>query len=580
MLGQRAPQINLFNTANRLGGKAVDKMGFYADLARNGPEIFRDEDFAELYCADNGRPSAPPSLLAMARLLQHYEGISDAEVIERCRYDLRWKVALDLPLTTDTPFVKSTYQAFRVRLTLHEKEGLVFERSVGYAGTKGLLPKEIRAALDSSPVRGRGAVKDTYNLLSDAIVGVLRALAHARKLSAKALALEVGLERHVDAPSIKGSVEVDWSNPAAVSEFLKELLADCDKVLAAAAQSGLQGAPVELLQKIIDQDVDRGDDQKPAEIRKGVAPGRTPSVSDPDMRHGCKSSGAKYNGHKVHVAVDIDSGIITAVIMDEPGKADGAQVEALLEQTKKNTGREIDIALGDCGYSTREAAEQAARAGVELHTKMPGHRKGYYGPGDFEVSEDLRTAYCPADLESARRSSRNAKDGQPAQVRHTWNPAFCGACPLKAGCTSGKSRTLSVPEDFHERRRREQYARSPEGRQELRQRVGVEHAIGRVKNLGAGKSRYFGRSKTQSQWFWTVAVANLSLIFAFMARGAGIFCVLWVVYAFQTAITRLSRLKSTLSGYFLVMTEKPAAKRLVLVPAGAASQKGGFRRGL
>jgi hypothetical protein len=39
----------------------------------------------------------------------------------------------------------------------------------------------------------------------------------------------------------------------------------------------------------------------------------------------------------------------------------------------------------------------------------------------------------------------------------------------------------------------------------------VEHAIGRIKYLGAGTARYFGRTKTKAQWLWTAAVVNLSL---------------------------------------------------------------------
>ena len=514
MLGRRDPQTNFLNAATQLGSEALEQMGFYAHLARNGHKVFRDEDFAAVYCADNGRPSAPPSLLAMARLLQHYEGISDATVIDRCRYDLRWKVVFDLdPLSTETPFVKSTFQLFRARLTLHEKEGAVFARSVEIARDAGLLPKRLRLALDSSPVRGRGAVKDTYNLLSDAIVEILRAIARARETSPKEVAREAGLERHFESPSIKGSEEVNWSDPDAVSKFLGGLVADCDTALALADQVEVTGADVDLLRKIIDQDVDRGDDQTPAKIRQGVAKDRSPSVSDPDMRHGCKSSGAKYNGHKAHVAVDIDSGIITAVDMGAPGKADGAYVKTLIEQTKEVSGCEVDLALGDCAYSTREALGQAEQAGVELHTKMPGHRSGLFAPGDFAVSEDRKTARCPAGHESSRKTHNKATDSQPSAIRHQWSEQLCGSCPLKDRCTKGKSRNLSVPENFHDRRERERYAQSSQGHQELRERVSVEHAIGRLKNRGARAARCFGRLKTRNQWLWTSAVANLCLVF-------------------------------------------------------------------
>jgi hypothetical protein len=100
MLGERDPQRPLFSAATQLGPKTVGALGFYGKLASEGHRLFRDADFAGAYCTDNGRPSVPPSVLALARLLQHYDGVSDAEVVERCQYDLRWKVALDLELAS------------------------------------------------------------------------------------------------------------------------------------------------------------------------------------------------------------------------------------------------------------------------------------------------------------------------------------------------------------------------------------------------------------------------------------------------------------------------------------------------
>jgi len=512
MLGRRDPQLSVFRARTQLGPQAIEQMGLYAHLSTEGFQIFHDDDFADAYCLDNGRPSAPPSVLAVARLLQHYERISDAEVIERCRYDLRWKLALDRdPLSVDAPFAKSTFQSFRARLTLHEQEGLVFEKSVAAAREAGLLPDHMKVALDSSPVRGRGAVKDTFNLLSDAIVGVLRAVAGACEKSPKELAQEAGLERHLEAPSIKGSEEVEWSDSASVSGFLKGLLEDCDRTVALAEQAEISIPAVALLENIIAQDIDRGDEQTAPQIRQGVAKDRTPSVSDPEIRHGRKSSGKTYTGHKAHVAVEVSRGVITAVDVAAPGQADGAQVRSLLDETSRVTGCEVDAALGDSAYSSRKAQQQAQEAGVDLRTKMPSHRRDFYGPGEFEVSEDGRTARCPAGHPSVRQARHRPKDSVP-ELRHFWSEELCGSCPLKAFCTTGRLRSLGVPEDFHERRRRERYAASPEGRRELRQRVVVEHAIGRMKNLGAGAARYFGHTKTRGQWLWTAAVANFSLV--------------------------------------------------------------------
>lgn len=67
-------------------------------LAEHGDRIVRDEDFAECYSERQGRPSIPPSLLAKVLLLAYRDGISDERAMEALRFDLRWKVALDLPV--------------------------------------------------------------------------------------------------------------------------------------------------------------------------------------------------------------------------------------------------------------------------------------------------------------------------------------------------------------------------------------------------------------------------------------------------------------------------------------------------
>ena len=49
-----------------------------------------------------------------------------------------------------------------------------------------------------------------------------------------------------------------------------------------------------------------------------MTPGRTVSVHDPESRHGHKSNGKVYTGHKAHVAVDTDSGVVTATTVTAP----------------------------------------------------------------------------------------------------------------------------------------------------------------------------------------------------------------------------------------------------------------------
>ena len=78
----------------------------------------------------------------------------------------------------DRPFAKSTLQVFRAQLILHDRVREVFESSLRFARESGYLKRRsMKVALDTTNILGRGAVRDTYNLLADGTVKLLRALA-------------------------------------------------------------------------------------------------------------------------------------------------------------------------------------------------------------------------------------------------------------------------------------------------------------------------------------------------------------------------------------------------------------------
>ena len=191
MLCKRSAQLGMFE-ADHLYLSHVGEDTFYGFLARHRGKLFRDEDFAEFYSPDWGRPSVPPSLLATALLLQTHDRVSDEEAKARADYDLRWKVALGVEVDA-RPFAKSTLQLFRAQLVLKEKMQAVFQRSLEYALESGYLKRrKLRAALDTTYILGRGAVKDTCNLLADSMRQLLRALAQAEGCEWEAWATERG----------------------------------------------------------------------------------------------------------------------------------------------------------------------------------------------------------------------------------------------------------------------------------------------------------------------------------------------------------------------------------------------------
>ncbi len=106
-------------------GNVVPRDSFYGLLAEHGDRIVPDEDFVACYSERRGRPAIPPSLLAKILLLAYRCGLSDRQAMEAVRFDLRWKVALGLPLDHEG-FHPTSLVKFRARLLLHGKERVVF----------------------------------------------------------------------------------------------------------------------------------------------------------------------------------------------------------------------------------------------------------------------------------------------------------------------------------------------------------------------------------------------------------------------------------------------------------------------
>ena len=229
MLGKRSRLLGLFEADNQY----LDYVGqdsFYGFLARQRGKLFRDEDFAEFYCPDNGRPSVPPSLLANALLLQTHDKVSDEEAKARADYDLRWKVAQGIKVD-ERPFAKSTLQLFRAQLILKEKMRAVFTRSLELAKQSGYLKeRRLKVLLDTSYILGRGAVKDTYNLLGDGIQQLCRALAVVEGQE-----LEYWVQAHqfqsYFGASLKGEAEVDWDGEQTRQVFLEGIVADAQRLM-------------------------------------------------------------------------------------------------------------------------------------------------------------------------------------------------------------------------------------------------------------------------------------------------------------------------------------------------------------
>jgi transposase len=478
-------------------------------------DLFQDDDLKALFCADNGRPSLPPSLMSGVLLLQFHDDVSDAEAVERCKYDIRWKVALNLPL--DFPgFDPSSLSYFRSRLTQHHQERYAFDRLLKVGRAAGFIPDRVTLLTDTTWAQGAGAVQDTYTLLRKGIRKLLQQLGYAvpGKRHGLADAAQRLIATYLEADR---KADIDWADPAARAAQLQALVADVDAALELALAQ-IDDPEVRatgwLLTKILGDDLTL-DAQGAAQIGQGTAPDRIISITDLEMRHGRKSAAHRFDGFKVAVSTELDSELILDIAdVPAPG-SDGEHLLPTIMRVEAHADVIVARVMGDGAYgSGKNRAACANYPGHPVDLLAPVER-----PADpavhksaFQIDLAAQTATCPQGQTVAGTTA--TVHGESVLQFH-FARAACETCPLFARCVRSKKygRTVTVDayESYRQAARRQQETAEFKALYPLRSRV--ERKQAELVGHGLRETRYLGRAKRRLQRLWTAAAVNLKRLF-------------------------------------------------------------------
>ncbi len=148
MVGRDLPQHSFLDAA-WAANPLLKRDDFHGTLFRGGPELYPDDFFTECYTVNNDRPSVPASRMMKLVLLQHWEGLSDRQALDRMAFDLRWKAVLGMEVG-EPAVAQSTLVEFRAQLQVHDKMEEAFERFLERAVEGGLLDRREAQVLDST----------------------------------------------------------------------------------------------------------------------------------------------------------------------------------------------------------------------------------------------------------------------------------------------------------------------------------------------------------------------------------------------------------------------------------------------
>jgi hypothetical protein len=426
--------------------------------------------------------------------------------MDALRFDLRWKIALDLPL--DHPgFHSTSLVRFRARLLLNGKERLVFERSLELASELGLIAGQAEQILDSTPMLGAAAVQDTATLVRSAVRKLIDAVKGADPEAADGLAS--GLRFDYAEPGRKPAG--DWQERAARMELLGEVALDATRALGAVEQDERLiadervAAAARLLREIVGQEFEPADDELPRP--RGRRGRQIVSAEDPEMRHGRTSAARPFTGYKLHAAADAQAPLITSIALS-PGNEHDGQHAAMLIDAQPAARRPARV-IGDTAYGNIEAREQLEQRKVAVLAPVHSSsaKDGAIAKDEFQIDLEADTVTCPQGKTAPIYKPRQNRQSDTRIARFK----DCAACPLRERCAPTGRRDIRIRRREDLRQAALEELSDPAERDHLKRvRPRIERLLALIVHRYRGrKSRYLGARKSTLQALWTAVLVNL-----------------------------------------------------------------------
>jgi hypothetical protein len=294
-----------------------------------------------------------------------------------------------------------------------------------------------------------------------------------------------------------------WDDPTDIERVVTELVWDAIELIIGCENLELtdeQADAVGMLGLVARQDVEPGDKPGTWRIAQRTAPDRMVSVVDPQSRHVHKTTSNYRDGFKGHVAVEPDTGIITATDLTAGNVGDAQAAPGLIQD--EEPGIEV---LGDSAYGAGEFRDHLDQRDMSATIK-PGPLRpavdGGFTIDDFELDAAANTVTCPNGVTVTLSQKRTATFG-----------ARCRGCKRCTKAANGRAIRFHQHHDLLVAAR--QQARTTGFEESYRQhRPMVERSIAWMVRHGHRKVRYRGITANRVGWSQRAAAVNLQRLLA------------------------------------------------------------------
>lgn len=375
-------------------------------------------ELIDKYCLDNGRNAVSPVQMFKYLLLKAIYDISDVDVVERSKYDMSFKYFLDLAPEDEVINPSSLTKFRKLRLKDMDLLDLLINKTVSIAIDKGII-KSKTIIVDATHTKARYNQKNQREIL----------LEQSKKLRKSVYEIDETQKEKFPTKNVEDSVEKEL-------DYCRQLL---DVIQ---TEDNLMCYPkiaekVNLLKESVSDNLEQ--------LQTSI---------DTDAKTGHKTADRSFFGYKTHIAMT-EERIITAAVITSGEKTDGKELGTLVEKSQK-AGIEIENAVGDKAYSSRENIETAKEGNYHLISRLnniitQGNRpKG----NEFEFNKDAEMYQCKAGYLATRKEKNSRKtEGKNPRVKYFFDIEKCKRCPYKEGCykegAKSKSYTETIICDTH-----------------------------------------------------------------------------------------------------------------------------------
>ncbi len=426
------PKDNLLRQINEL----LDFSFVYDELKAN-------------YCMDNGRNAIDPVRMFKYLLMKAIFELSDADLVERSRYDMSMKYFLQMAPEESVIDSSSLTKFRKLRLKDLKLLDLLIGKTVELAIEQGIM-KSTSIIVDATHTKSRYNQKAPREILQE----------RSRKLRKAIYAIDESLKAKLPAKNTVDTLEaeIDYCQKLIEATEIKLGIPLLPKIT----------EPLNLLKETVEDDVEQ--------LRIS---------QDQDARVGHKSADTSFFGYKTHIAMS-EERIITAAIITTGEKNDGKQLQELIEKSKA-AGMMVTTVIGDTAYSEKENLIYSSANQIDLVARLhPSITQGRrHKEDEFEFNKDAGLYVCKAGHMAVRKRREKAKKANQNPIdTYYFDVALCKRCPFKEGCykEGSSSKTYSVSIKSGEHQEQMAFQESENFKEKAKERYKIEAKNSELKN--------------------------------------------------------------------------------------------------